>query len=58
MITIQTISDPHSKIIALQNLADELAQRKDCKTAHLITLQQIRKAEMRLETANKGERYE
>lgn len=52
MIQIHAISDPTSKIIALQRLADELAQRKDCKTAYQITMQEIRKAELKLEVAS------
>ncbi len=57
MINIHQITDPTSKIIALQRLADELALRKDCKTAYQITMQEIRKAEMKLETAKMKGNY-
>lgn len=57
MISNLSISDPTSKIIALQRLADELAVRKDCKTAYAITMQQIRKAELKLETAKMKGNY-
>ncbi len=51
MISNISISDPTSKIIALQNFAGILERNTDCKKAHLLALQEIRKAEMKLETA-------
>lgn len=51
MITFHSITDPYSKIIALQGLADELAKRADCKTAYGITMMVIRKTELKLENA-------
>ncbi len=53
MISNLSITDPTSKIIALQRLADELAVNPKCKTAYAITLGHIRVAEMKLENAAK-----
>ena len=55
MISLHSITDSASKIIALRTLADELAQNPKCKTAHAITLAQIRIAEMKLETSKPKE---